>query len=409
MSNKSYAPAGLAAGPAAHVRPAARAKALAPAFRVRAATVRDVPELVRIELAAFETDRLAAQSLRNLIRNETSSVIVADAGPGRLIGYAIVLYRKSTAVARLYSMAVDESARGGGVARALMQAVEDAATDHGSLFLRLEVRPDNRPAIRLYESFGYKPFGRYLAYYEDKADALRFEKSLLAHADGGTRKVPYYAQTTDFTCGPAAMMMAMAALDPAVRLSRRLELRLWREATTIVMTAGVGGCDPVGMAVALGRRGFRSSVHMTQSEPLFLDTVRSPWKRDVMSVTQEDFRAEAREMRIPIRIGALGSARLKGVLSESGLAIVLISPYRLYHERVPHWIVAYDYDDRHVFVHDPWLDPDEADSPITKAGLAIPLKEFERISAYGKSRLRAAVVVEQPASTRPRKGTTRPT
>lgn len=75
---------------------------------------------------------------------------------------------------------------------------------------------------------------------------------------------------------------------------------------------------------------------------------------------------------------------------------MLISPYRLYHERVPHWIVAYDVDDRHVFIHDPWLDTEQTESPINKAALAIPLKEFERISVYGKSRLRAAVVVEAP-------------
>jgi ribosomal protein S18 acetylase RimI-like enzyme len=359
--------------------------------KVRAATLRDIPELVRIETAAFETDRLTAQSLRNFIKSDTASVHVAQAGfngagadaaAGRLHGFCIVLYRRGTVVARLYSMAVDHGARGRGVAQALMRAMETGAAEHGSLFLRLEVR--------------YKPFGRYLQYYEDNADALRFEKSLLAHADASTRRVPYYSQTTEFTCGPAAMMMAMAALDPQARMSRRLELRLWREATTIVMTNGVGGCDPVGMAVALGARGFRTSVHMTQSEPLFLDSVRSPWKRDVMTVTQEEFRHEARERKIPIRIGALKAPRLKSALDDGGIAIVLISPYRLYHERVPHWIVAYDYDDRHVYIHDPWLDMDEAESPINKAALAIPSEEFERISVYGKARLRAAVVVEAP-------------
>ena len=193
------------------------------------------------------------------------------------------------------------------------------------------------------------------------------------------------------------MMMAMAALDAKAVMSRRLELRLWREATTIVMTNGVGGCDPVGMAVALGQRGYATSVHMTQAEPLFLDSVRSPWKRDVMTVTQEEFRHEARAMGIPIRIGALGIPRLKSALEAGGIAIVLISPYRLYRERVPHWIVAYDYDERHVYIHDPWLDLDAAESPLNKAALAIPLKEFERISVYGKSRLRAAVVVEARA------------
>jgi hypothetical protein len=119
-----------------------------------------------------------------------------------------------------------------------------------------------------------------------------------------------------------------------------------------------------------------------------------------MSIAQEDFRNEAREMRIPMRHGALSTSRLKASLSQGGIAIVLISPYRLYHERVPHWILVYDYNERHMFVHDPWLDPDESDGPMGKAGIAIPIKEFERITVYGKSRLRAAVVVEAP----PRRG-----
>lgn len=363
---------------------------------MRGAALRDIPELLRIENAAFETDRLTAPSLRNFIKTDTASVHVAEGEPGTLVGFCIVLFRKGTVVARLYSMAVDARVRGQGIAQALMRAMEAGAARHGALFLRLEVRHDNAPAIRLYESFGYKPFGRYLEYYEDKADALRFEKSLLAHAGASSRKVPYYSQTTEFTCGPAAMLMAMAALDRTARMSRGLELRLWREATTIVMTNGVGGCDPVGMAIALRRRGFRTRVHTTQSGPLFLDTVRSAWKRDVMTVTQEEFRDEARALDIPIRIGALRVPRLKNALEAGGIVIVLISPYRLYRERVPHWVVAYDADDRHVFIHDPWLDDDQAESPINKAALAIPLAEFERISVYGKSRLRAAVVVEAP-------------
>jgi ribosomal protein S18 acetylase RimI-like enzyme len=349
---------------------------------------------MRIEAQAFETDRLNAQSLRNLIKNDTASVIVAESTPGGLAGYCVVLFRKGTAVARLYSMATDTRVRGTGVARALMGAMEADAKERGSLFLRLEVRPDNAAAIRLYESFGYKPFGRHFQYYEDDTDALRYEKSLLAQGVRSRRRVPYYAQTSDFTCGPATMLMAMAALDPETRLGRPLEFRLWREATTIVMTAGVGGCDPVGMAVALARRGFKASVHATESGPLFLDTVRSPWKRQIMTIAQEDFRREAKDLKVPIRIGALSLPRLRQVLSEGGIVIVLISPYRLYHERVPHWVVAYEADERHVFVHDPWLDPDETESPLAKAALAIPLKELERISVYGKSRLRAAVVVE---------------
>jgi ribosomal protein S18 acetylase RimI-like enzyme len=44
--------------------------------------------------------------------------------------------------------------------------------------MRLEVNERNRRAIRLYEKAGYHRFGRYDAYYEDGAPALRYEKPL---------------------------------------------------------------------------------------------------------------------------------------------------------------------------------------------------------------------------------------
>ncbi len=71
----------------------------------------------------------------------------------------------------------------------------------------------------------------------------------------------------------------------------------------------------------------------------------------------------------------------------------------MYRERVPHWIVVYDHDQRYVFAHDPFVDRDEHEVPLGKAGLAIPMDEFDRIAAYGRTRLRAAIVVEaEPAS-----------
>ena len=36
----------------------------------------------------------------------------------------------------------------------------------------------------------------------------------------GRRRVPHYRQTTDFTCGPSACLMAMSVLEPGRRRSR---------------------------------------------------------------------------------------------------------------------------------------------------------------------------------------------
>jgi ribosomal protein S18 acetylase RimI-like enzyme len=42
----------------------------------------------------------------------------------------------------------------------------------------LSVRKSNFPAIRMYKKYGYVQVGQWPAYYEDREDALIFERSL---------------------------------------------------------------------------------------------------------------------------------------------------------------------------------------------------------------------------------------
>lgn len=359
---------------------------------LRRARREDVPALAAFEERVFATDRISARSFRDFVEKPSASLFVAEAG-GALAGYALVLFRAGTSVARLYSIAVAPAFSRRGIARMMLARVEEEARDHGALFLRLEVRADNMGAITLYRAAGYREFGRFLDYYEDHQAALRLEKALIGRHPPVARSVPYFPQTTEFTCGPAAMAMAMAALDPGIAPTRALELTLWREATTIFMTSGHGGCEPVGMAVALKKRGFDTSVWLNQRPPLFLDGVRTPSKRAVMMVVQDTFREEAQALGLAIHERPLGRDDLVAALDRGLCAIVLISAWRMYHERYPHWLLVYGHDERSVFAHDPWIEPDEHETVVAKAHIAIPWPEFEAMSAYGRTRLRAAVLV----------------
>src|SRR5690606_34318742 len=131
-----------------------------------------------------------------------------------LLGYGLVLLHKGTRLARLYSIAVDKKARGLGIGILLLQALEEKAAARGRLFMRLEVAKNNKAAISLYEKNGYRIFGEYSDYYEDHGDALRMQKRI-RHISAAQLNIaiPWYRQTTEFTCGPSSLMMAMAALD----------------------------------------------------------------------------------------------------------------------------------------------------------------------------------------------------
>lgn len=138
----------------------------------------DLDALSALERAAFSGDRLSRRSLARFLRQEHGIFLVARAGAA-LAGYALVLTRRGSAKARLYSIAVDAGMRGRGVARRLLAAAERAALDAGAGALRLEVRADNGAAIPLYFEAGYRQFGSREAYYEDGAAALRLEKDLV--------------------------------------------------------------------------------------------------------------------------------------------------------------------------------------------------------------------------------------
>ena len=146
---------------------------------IRAAGPADLATLQAIETACFTQDRLSPRAMARHLRSGNAEVLLATLGAAPA-GYALLLYRSTTSLARLYSIATLPSARGKGVGRRLMGALERAARKRGCDRLRLEVREKNRPAIALYEALGYRRIGRYDNYYEDGAPALRFEKQLAA-------------------------------------------------------------------------------------------------------------------------------------------------------------------------------------------------------------------------------------
>lgn len=148
-----------------------------PPFRIRAAATRDLDQLLALERAAFTTDHLSPRQYRRHLHSPTAVVLVAvDAA--ELLGKALVFFRQHSDVARLYSIAVAQHARGRGVAKALLEAAAAAARRRGCQRLRLEVRQDNVAAIALYERLGYRRFAARTAYYEDGADAWRYESRL---------------------------------------------------------------------------------------------------------------------------------------------------------------------------------------------------------------------------------------
>jgi len=362
---------------------------------IRKATLDDIPELLRIENAVFATNRFTERNFQHLLARARGITLV-DAGPrGRLKGYAMALYHRGTSLARLYSMAVVPDAHRRGIGSRLLAAVEEAVAQRGCAYMRLEVRVDNAGAQKLYEKAGYRRFAVSSRYYEDGVDAYRMEKALDPNLDPARGRVPFFEQSLEFTCGAAALMMAMHALDPSVPMDTKIELRLWREATTVFMCSGHGGCGPYGLALAAHRRGFDVEAYVSDSGVLFADSVRNPTRRRAIELVQEDFLEQLRETDVRVRLERVDTRLLEDRVQAGAIPIVLISTYRLDRRKQPHWVVVTGFDERFVYVHDPFIDPAGVRTSTDHVHIPIRRGEFERMAKYGKAQLEAALVVNK--------------
>jgi ribosomal protein S18 acetylase RimI-like enzyme len=366
-------------------------------IRVRKAERADLDALTTLEQRVFATDRLSRRSLRRFLSSPTAEVIVAEEG-GRLAGTAILLFRPRSLVARLYSLAVAPHMGGRGVGPMLLEAAEAAVLARDCRIIRLEVHVTNNAAIARYRKSGYREFARLRGYYEDGGDALRFEKRLVPNLPALAAAPPYFHQTTEFTCGPACIMMALAWANRNFKPEPALEFQLWREATTIFMTSGPGGCEPYGMAVALKRHGLELEVYVSHGGPYFLETARSADKRRVMRLTQLAFHREAKALGIPIHLTPVSESVLMRAFAAGSVVIVLVSGYHMVDRGRPHWIFAFGRDGRHVLMHDPAAIRDDQGMAAAAETYAVPWPAFERVTHVGRERLSAAIVIRKGPS-----------
>ncbi|WP_417561177.1 GNAT family N-acetyltransferase/peptidase C39 family protein [Marinomonas sp.] len=370
-----------------------------PNIDVRLASIDDLKALLVLEGKAFTGDRLSRRSFRHAITSSGSALFVAMQ-EGGLLGYALLHLRQGTHLARLYSLAVAPEARGLGIGKLLIQACEKKALKKGKMLLRLEVSDVNHNAIALYQKMGYKEFGHYDAYYEDQTDAIRMQKRLRHAGDEQTtRAIPWLAQGTPFTCGPASLQMVLSSMHPDYQATPNDELEIWREATTIFMTSGHGGCHPMGLALAAKKRGLSADVWLSEEGPLFVDSVRNELKKNVITRVHESFAQQCEDVGVPLHYSAMPLAQLIEAFDDGALAIILISTFRMDGKKSPHWVVMSGYDEHCILVHDPDLDddkklPDDPPSPLDCQYVPIARDEFEKMSRFGQSRLQATVVLK---------------
>ena len=139
-------------------------------LEIRRLSYSDLPQVIAVERRAFPTPWSLAMFVLEL--SKPSGVCLAAVRDGQVAGHLIC--SRYDAVWHLMNIAVDPRLQRKGIATALLSAlIEELDAADGSAPLTLEVRPTNRPAIALYERFGFRSAGTRPRYYQDNGeDAL---------------------------------------------------------------------------------------------------------------------------------------------------------------------------------------------------------------------------------------------
>jgi len=278
-------------------------------------------------------------------------------------------------------------------------AFVEAAAAAGCTVVRAELAPDD-PAARALLAAGFHPIAAAVHAAQPRPVA-RFEW----RADGTVpRTQPYYAQTTGFTCGAVALMLARRRLVPDAPVDRRTEIELWRQATTVHAPRGPGGCDPFGVACTAARIGLGVRVVTSSAGPFFTGRAYEEPQLELMRFVQAGFRDEAAARGIAAEIREWTHADLAATLSAGGSAIVLIDQMMFHGEAIPHWVLVHGHAAENAggnadaggtyAVDDPWVEPPDRETDTDRFDLPVPAEALDRMAWWGVEPVRAAVLVE---------------
>ncbi|MBU1309048.1 MAG: peptidase C39 family protein [Gammaproteobacteria bacterium] len=360
---------------------------------IRNASLFDTANLVALEQKCFTADRISMRSFKRFIAEKRSDLLLVQRAE-QVVGYFLLIYRRGTSLARLYSLAVDPDCRKQGIAEFMLLHAEQVAAKRRCVLLRLEVRYDNAAAIRLYQKLNYHEFAVKHDFYEDHSDAICMQKQIIQFdTDSVQRQVPYIAQTTPFTCGPACLLMAFNYFEPGKYDPVSLEIDIWREATTIFMTSGHGGCGPRGLALAAHSRGFAVEIYLNKEGPLFTDSVRSEVKKAILQRVHDSYRYKVEQSGIVLHRAEPGISKIKQILQDGALLLALISTWQFDKSKAPHWVVVCAVDEHFVYINDPDTDDIPWLSATERQYIPVEHSVFIKAFSYGKNRLKAAVAI----------------
>ncbi len=189
-------------------------------------------------------------------------------------------------------------------------------------------------------------------------------------------KIPYYAQSAEFTCGPACVLMILKHFDPHLKLNRTLEFEVWRQCNMI----GVRGADPFGMSVPLLDAGYEVRLKTQRRRMIDPDLWRHRPREHKFTPEDErlavfgiaENRKRALSRGLAVEYGQLTVERVAMSCREGSIPIALVHMGVVHQLDIPHWVVVTDADEDHVAFNDPY-------PPKGGKGICVSPTEFQKM------------------------------
>lgn len=131
----------------------------------------DLDDVISIEAKAYGEHHWSKDSFMSELSNDLAKYFSAFNTDGQLIGYCGCW--QILEEAHITNIAVSPDYRRKHIGEALLTTIIDECYRNMAKYITLEVRVSNKPAIALYEKYGFKSLGVRKGYYQDNnEDAL---------------------------------------------------------------------------------------------------------------------------------------------------------------------------------------------------------------------------------------------
>ena len=147
-------------------------------IKIETASLRLLDKLLEIEEQCFDQEAFTKRQIAYLLTDYNTIALTAK-GDSEIAGFIIaqVEIEDSKLYGHIITINVAPAYRRKGIASKMLQEIEVLLKEKGITECHLEVREDNSPAVRLYQTNGYQRISKLERYY-GKTHGIYFKKTL---------------------------------------------------------------------------------------------------------------------------------------------------------------------------------------------------------------------------------------